>query len=94
MAFCQARSIRMLHELGYMGLVKYTGRKQDHVMRTVFEIGRFHGLHYVPQYFRRRTGHQTIEIEISHSHDNGASAGYILTLSVQTCVPRYALGGR
>lgn len=36
---CQARFIRALHELDYMGFLKHTGRKQDHVMRTVFEIG-------------------------------------------------------
>ena len=36
---CQARFIRALHELDYMGFVKHTGRKADHVLRTVFEIG-------------------------------------------------------
>lgn len=33
----QARFMRALHELDYVGLVKHTGRKADHVMRTVFE---------------------------------------------------------
>jgi origin recognition complex subunit 3 len=35
----QARFIRALHELDYLGFVKHTGRKRDHVMRTVFEVG-------------------------------------------------------
>lgn len=34
----QARFIRSLHELDYIGLVKHTGRKADHVMRTVFDV--------------------------------------------------------
>lgn len=34
----QARFIRSLHELDYVGLIKHTGRKADHVMRTVFDI--------------------------------------------------------
>lgn len=34
----QARFIRSLHELDYVGLIKHTGRKVDHVMRTVFDI--------------------------------------------------------
>ncbi|EIM87468.1 uncharacterized protein STEHIDRAFT_55712, partial [Stereum hirsutum FP-91666 SS1] len=33
----QARFMRALHELDYVGLVKHTGRKADHVMRTAFE---------------------------------------------------------
>ena len=34
----QARFIRSLHELDYIGLIKHTGRKADHVMRTVFDV--------------------------------------------------------
>ncbi|KIP09952.1 hypothetical protein PHLGIDRAFT_115936 [Phlebiopsis gigantea 11061_1 CR5-6] len=34
----QARFIRALHELDYMGFVKHTGRKADHVMRTVYDV--------------------------------------------------------
>ncbi|KAH9942072.1 hypothetical protein B0H21DRAFT_751611 [Amylocystis lapponica] len=34
----QARFIRALHELDFMGFVKHTGRKADHVMRTVFDL--------------------------------------------------------
>ncbi|KAF9238125.1 hypothetical protein BU15DRAFT_62764 [Melanogaster broomeanus] len=34
----QARFIRSLHELDYIGLIKHTGRKPDHVMRTVFDV--------------------------------------------------------
>lgn len=33
----QARFMRALHELDYVGLIKHTGRKADHVMRTVYE---------------------------------------------------------
>jgi len=33
----QARFIRALHELDYLGFIKHTGRKVDHVMRTVFD---------------------------------------------------------
>lgn len=33
----QARFIRALHDLDYIGLIKHTGRKADHVMRTVFD---------------------------------------------------------
>ncbi|KAE9397056.1 hypothetical protein BT96DRAFT_996138 [Gymnopus androsaceus JB14] len=33
----QARFIRALHELDFMGFVKHTRRKPDHVLRTVFE---------------------------------------------------------
>jgi len=34
----QARFIRALHELDYMGFVKQTGRKADHVVRAVFDV--------------------------------------------------------
>jgi origin recognition complex subunit 3 len=34
----QARFIRALHELDYLGFIKHTGRKADHVQRTVFDI--------------------------------------------------------
>ena len=34
----QARFIRALHELDYLGFIKHTGRKADHVVRTVFEV--------------------------------------------------------
>ncbi|KAF8558613.1 hypothetical protein OG21DRAFT_1481305 [Imleria badia] len=34
----QARFIRALHELDYTGFIKHTGRKADHVMRTVFDV--------------------------------------------------------
>jgi len=33
----QARFIRTLQELDYIGFIKHTGRKADHVMRTVFD---------------------------------------------------------
>lgn len=33
----QARFMRALHELDYVGLIKHTGRKADHVMRTIWE---------------------------------------------------------
>lgn len=33
----QARFIRALHELDYLGFVKHTKRRADHVLRTVFE---------------------------------------------------------
>ncbi|OAX35042.1 hypothetical protein K503DRAFT_697611, partial [Rhizopogon vinicolor AM-OR11-026] len=33
----QARFIRALQELDYLGFIKHTGRKADHVMRTVFD---------------------------------------------------------
>jgi origin recognition complex subunit 3 len=33
----QARFIRALHELDFLGFIKHTGRKADHVIRTVFE---------------------------------------------------------
>ncbi|KAF9489511.1 hypothetical protein BDN71DRAFT_1455928 [Pleurotus eryngii] len=34
----QARFIRALHELDYLGFVKHTGRKADHVLRTIFDV--------------------------------------------------------
>ncbi|KAF5313494.1 hypothetical protein D9611_008637 [Ephemerocybe angulata] len=34
----QARFIRALHELDYLGFIKHTKRRVDHVLRTVFEI--------------------------------------------------------
>jgi len=34
----QARFIRALHELDYLGFIKHTGRKADHVVRSVFEV--------------------------------------------------------
>jgi origin recognition complex subunit 3 len=34
----QARFVRAMHELDYLGFIKHTGRKADHLMRTVFEI--------------------------------------------------------
>ena len=33
----QARFIRALHELDFLGFVKHTGRKADHIVRTVYE---------------------------------------------------------
>jgi origin recognition complex subunit 3 len=33
----QARFIRALQELDYLGFIKHTGRKADHVMRTAFD---------------------------------------------------------
>ncbi|KAK2466646.1 hypothetical protein APHAL10511_000904 [Amanita phalloides] len=35
----QARFIRALHELDYLGFIKHTGRKADHVLRTVYDVG-------------------------------------------------------
>ncbi|PPR03388.1 hypothetical protein CVT24_012513 [Panaeolus cyanescens] len=35
----QARFIRALHELDYLGFIKHTTRKADHVLRTSFDIG-------------------------------------------------------
>ncbi|KAF9045577.1 origin recognition complex subunit 3 N-terminus-domain-containing protein [Panaeolus papilionaceus] len=35
----QARFIRALHELDYLGFIKHTTRKADHVLRTTFDIG-------------------------------------------------------
>lgn len=34
----QARFIRALHELDYMGFIKHTGRKADHVVRTIYDV--------------------------------------------------------
>ena len=34
----QARFMRALHELDYMGFVKHTGRKPDHVIRTIYDV--------------------------------------------------------
>jgi origin recognition complex subunit 3 len=34
----QARFIRGVHELDFMGFLKHTGRKPDHVTRTVFDV--------------------------------------------------------
>jgi origin recognition complex subunit 3 len=34
----QARFIRGVHELDFMGFLKHTGRKADHVTRTVFDV--------------------------------------------------------
>lgn len=34
----QARFIRALHELDFMGFIKHTNRKADHVMRTIYDI--------------------------------------------------------
>ncbi|KAH9484392.1 Origin recognition complex subunit 3 [Psilocybe cubensis] len=35
----QARFVRALHELDYLGFIKHTGRKADHVLRTYFDVG-------------------------------------------------------
>ncbi|KAF8825092.1 hypothetical protein HHX47_DHR7000523 [Lentinula edodes] len=35
----QARFIRALHELDFLGFIKHTRRKPDHVLRTVFDVG-------------------------------------------------------
>jgi origin recognition complex subunit 3 len=34
----QARFIRALQEMDYLGFIKHTGRKADHVQRTVFDM--------------------------------------------------------
>lgn len=34
----QARFMRALHELDFMGFVKHTGRKADHVVKTIYDI--------------------------------------------------------
>lgn len=34
----QARFIRGIHELDLMGFLKHTGRKPDHIARTVFDV--------------------------------------------------------
>lgn len=33
----QARFMRAMQELDYIGLIKHTGRKPDHVLRTIFD---------------------------------------------------------
>ncbi len=33
-----ARFMRALHELDYMGFIKHTGRKADHVFKTVYDV--------------------------------------------------------
>jgi origin recognition complex subunit 3 len=37
----QARFIRGVHELDFMGFLKHTGRKPDHVARTVFDVSEY-----------------------------------------------------
>jgi len=34
----QARFVRALHTLDFVGLVKHTGRKAEHVIRTVYDV--------------------------------------------------------
>ena len=34
----QARFVRALHTLDFVGLLKHTGRKAEHVMRTVYDV--------------------------------------------------------
>ena len=34
----QARFMRALHELDFMGFIKHTGRKADHVIKTIYDI--------------------------------------------------------
>jgi origin recognition complex subunit 3 len=34
----QARFMRALQELDYLGFIKHTGRKVDHVQRTIFDV--------------------------------------------------------
>jgi origin recognition complex subunit 3 len=34
----QSRFIRALHTLDFVGLIKHTGRKAEHVMRTVYDV--------------------------------------------------------
>ena len=34
----QARFIRALHQLDFMGFVRHTGRKADHVVRTIYDV--------------------------------------------------------
>lgn len=36
----QARFVRALHELDYLGFIKHTKRRADHVIRTVFDINK------------------------------------------------------
>jgi origin recognition complex subunit 3 len=35
----QARFLQSIHELEFLGLIQATGRRKEHVMRTVFETG-------------------------------------------------------
>lgn len=35
----QARFLHAAHELEYLGLIQATGRRKEHVLRTVFEMG-------------------------------------------------------
>lgn len=35
----QARFVRALHELDYLGFIKHTGRRVEHVARTIFDVG-------------------------------------------------------
>jgi origin recognition complex subunit 3 len=35
----QARFMRALHELDYLGFIKHTGRRIEHVARVVFDLG-------------------------------------------------------
>lgn len=35
----QSRFIRALHELDYLGFIKHTGRKADHLLKTTFDLG-------------------------------------------------------
>jgi origin recognition complex subunit 3 len=34
----QARFMRSMHELEFVGFLKHTGRKADHVVKTVFDV--------------------------------------------------------
>lgn len=34
----QARFIRALHELDFVGFIKHTGRKADHVIKTIYDL--------------------------------------------------------
>ena len=34
----QARFIRVLHELDYMGFIKHMGKKADHIVKTVYDV--------------------------------------------------------
>ena len=33
-----ARFIRALHELDHLGFIKHTGRKADHIIKTVYDV--------------------------------------------------------
>lgn len=37
-AHVQARFIRAVHELDYLGFIKHSGRKADHLVRMLFEV--------------------------------------------------------